>query len=45
MKLVMPTTISGQNGAVLKQSTRIAISGCSAARARRAVSARSRRRG
>lgn len=26
--LVMPTTITGQNGAVVKQSTRIAVSGC-----------------
>ncbi|HEY5045170.1 MAG TPA: hypothetical protein VII53_04870 [Solirubrobacteraceae bacterium] len=27
-KLLMPTTITGQNGVVLKQSTRIAVSGC-----------------
>jgi hypothetical protein len=27
-KLLMPTTITGQNGAVLKQSTRIAVTGC-----------------
>ncbi len=26
--LTMPTTITGQNGAVLKQSTKIAVSGC-----------------
>ncbi len=26
--LVMPTTITGQNGAVLKQSTKITVSGC-----------------
>ncbi len=24
----MPTTITGQNGAVIKQSTKIAIAGC-----------------
>ena len=27
--LLMPTTITGQNGAVVKQSTRISVSGCS----------------
>jgi uncharacterized repeat protein (TIGR01451 family) len=27
-KLVMPTTLTGQNGAQVKQSTRIAVSGC-----------------
>jgi len=27
-KLVMPTTIAGQNGVTVKQSTRIAVSGC-----------------
>ncbi len=27
-KLLMPTTITGQNGTVVKQSTRIAVSGC-----------------
>jgi hypothetical protein len=27
-KLVMPTTITGQNGAVVKQSTKIAVTGC-----------------
>jgi hypothetical protein len=27
-KLVMPTTITAQNGAVIKQSTRIAVTGC-----------------
>jgi hypothetical protein len=27
-KLIMPTTITGQNGVVVKQSTRIAVSGC-----------------
>ena len=28
VKLLMPTTITGQNGAQVKQSTRIALSGC-----------------
>jgi hypothetical protein len=27
-KLIMPTTITGQNGLVLKQTTRIAVTGC-----------------
>jgi hypothetical protein len=27
-KLVMPTTITGQNGAVVRQSTKIAVTGC-----------------
>ncbi len=36
VKLVMPTTITGQNGAVLKQSTKIAVGGCPKARARKA---------
>jgi hypothetical protein len=35
-KLVMPTTITGQNGAQVKQSTKIAIGGCPKARARKA---------
>jgi hypothetical protein len=34
--LLMPTTITGQNGAVVKQRTRIAVSGCPKHRARRA---------
>jgi hypothetical protein len=41
--LVMPTTITGQNGAVLKQSTKIAVTGCPKAKktkkARRASNA------
>jgi uncharacterized repeat protein (TIGR01451 family) len=38
-KLVMPTLLTGQNGAQLKQSTRIAVTGCpKMARARRAKS-------
>jgi hypothetical protein len=28
VKLVMPTTITGQNGAVVKQSTHVAVEGC-----------------
>ncbi|HEV3070038.1 MAG TPA: hypothetical protein VGY76_01265 [Solirubrobacteraceae bacterium] len=31
-KLVMPTTITGQNGAQIKQSTKIALTGCPKAR-------------
>jgi hypothetical protein len=33
-KLIMPTRIVGQNGAVLTQSTRIAVAGCSHAKGR-----------
>jgi hypothetical protein len=35
-KLVVPTTLTGQNGAQIKQSTKVAVSGCPKARARRA---------
>jgi hypothetical protein len=28
--LLMPTTITGQNGAVVKQTTKIAVTGCTA---------------
>jgi hypothetical protein len=35
-KLVMPTTLTGQNGAQVRQSTKIAVSGCPKARARKA---------
>jgi hypothetical protein len=35
-KLVMPTTLTGQNYAVIKQSTKIAVTGCPKVRARRA---------
>jgi hypothetical protein len=31
-KLAMPTTITGQNGAVLTQATKIAVTGCSASK-------------
>ena len=31
-KLVMPTTITGQNGAIVKQETNIAVTGCKAAK-------------
>jgi hypothetical protein len=34
-KLIMPTTITGQNGVVIKQATRIAVSGCPKAKAAR----------
>jgi len=43
-KLLMPTTITGQNGAVIKQTTKIAVTGCpkvkKASRARKAKRAR-----
>ncbi len=35
-KLVMPTTLTGQNGALLKQSTTIAVTGCPKKRPRKA---------
>jgi hypothetical protein len=35
-KLAMPTTIQGQNGAVIKQSTKIAVSGCPKKKAKKA---------
>jgi hypothetical protein len=38
--LLMPTTITGQNGAVVKQNTRIAVTGCQGQRPRRASRAR-----
>jgi hypothetical protein len=34
--LVMPTTITGQNGAVLQQTTKLAVTGCAKAAAKRA---------
>jgi hypothetical protein len=37
-RLSMPTEITGQNGAVLRQATRIAVSGCHKRRARKAGS-------
>jgi hypothetical protein len=39
-KLIMPTTITGQNYAVIKQSTRIAVIGCPKVRARKASARR-----
>ncbi len=34
--LVMPTRITGQNGAVLQQTTKVAVTGCAKAKARKA---------
>jgi hypothetical protein len=34
-KLTMPTTLTGQNGAQIKQSTKVAVSGCPKVRARK----------
>jgi hypothetical protein len=42
-KLVMPTTITAQNGLQIRQNTRIAVTGCPKTKARKAK-ARSRRR-
>jgi hypothetical protein len=42
-RLRMPTEITGQNGAVLKQTTAISISGCAKPRARPARTERTRR--
>ncbi len=41
-KLAMPTTITAQNGAVIKQATRVAVSGCPKHRVKKAKQARSR---
>jgi hypothetical protein len=38
-KLVMPTTLTGQNGAVIKQETKIAVTGCSGVKAFKATRA------
>ncbi len=43
-KLLMPTTLTGQNGGQLKQSTRIAVTGCSKVRAHKVRPRRSRRK-
>jgi hypothetical protein len=40
--LVMPTTITGQNGAVVKQSTKIAVTGCPKAKPKKEVKAKSK---
>jgi hypothetical protein len=41
-KLLMPTTLTGQNGAQLGQSTKIAVTGCPRKRARKASARRHR---
>ena len=38
-KLVMPTTLTGQNGAVIKQETKIAVTGCGGVKAFKATRA------
>ncbi|HEY2141951.1 MAG TPA: hypothetical protein VGG98_07825 [Solirubrobacteraceae bacterium] len=43
--LSMPTAITGQNGAVIKQTTRIAVTGCVKHKARKAKKAKTKRRG
>jgi Domain of unknown function DUF11 len=40
--LLMPTTITGQNGAVVKQNTRIAVTGCSAHSAKKPAKGKAR---
>ncbi len=44
VKLVMPTTITGQNGAQVKQTTKIAVTGCPKAKKATKGGARSNRR-
>jgi hypothetical protein len=44
-RLAMPTTITGQNGAVIKQSTKIAVSGCLVHRAKQASGRLGKRHG
>ncbi len=43
-KLVMPTTLTGQNGAQVKQSTKIAVVGCPKVKAAKARKAKARRK-
>ena len=43
-KLVMPTTITAQNGRVLRQQTKIAVSGCAKHKVKRHAGARHKRR-
>ena len=43
--LVMPTTLTGQNGAVLKQSTKITVTGCPKAKAKKKGNAKKKARG
>jgi len=43
-RLAMPTEITGQNGAVIKQTTKIAISGCAKAKAKKGGKVSARRR-
>jgi hypothetical protein len=43
-KLLMPTTITGQNGAVIEQSTKIAVSGCPKHKPRRKSPTKSKHR-
>ncbi len=43
-KLVMPTTLTGQNGAQVKQSTKIVVVGCPKAKAAKARKAKARRK-
>jgi len=42
--LKMPTVLTGQNGAVVKQTTKIAVSGCPKRRAKKASSGKARNR-
>jgi hypothetical protein len=43
--LVMPTTLTGQNGAVVKQNTKIAVTGCTKAKHRKKTKHRKTRKG
>jgi hypothetical protein len=43
-KLLMPTTMTAQDGAVIKQSTKIAVTGCPKARKAKHKSGRARGR-
>jgi hypothetical protein len=37
VKLLVPTTLTGQNGAVVKQSTRVGVTGCPKAKKAKAA--------
>jgi hypothetical protein len=43
-RLVVPTTLTGQNGAVVKQSTKVTVTGCAKGKPKRAKKAGSARR-
>ncbi len=43
--LTMPTTLTGQNGAVVKQTTKIAVTGCGKAKSKSKAKAKAKKHG